>query len=100
LSLSLHFRGHCRVNSFEFVIVERVSVGSPASLNNLGSKPTGFEFVDWKSTPVSVIPAHAGIHALFELAARMKGAGFHHPQKGHQGVFGTGPEKTAQVMAL
>jgi hypothetical protein len=27
----------------------------------------GYEFVDWKSTLVSVIPADAGIQAVFEL---------------------------------
>jgi len=31
----------------------------------LGSKPRGSEFVDWKSTLISVIPAEAGIQAVF-----------------------------------
>jgi hypothetical protein len=25
--------------------------------NDLGFKPTGYEFIDWKSTPAVVIPA-------------------------------------------
>jgi hypothetical protein len=68
-------------------------------LNNPRSKPRGFEFVDWKSTPVSVIPAHAGIQVLFELAPRinldaglrrhdesslrLKVRDFNHPREGH-----------------
>jgi hypothetical protein len=33
----------------------------------LGSKPRGSELVDWKSTLIPVIPAEAGIQAVFEL---------------------------------
>jgi hypothetical protein len=40
-------------------------------LNNPRVEAEGFEFVDWTSTLLSVIPAHAGIHAQFELAPRL-----------------------------
>ncbi|HEV8724396.1 MAG TPA: hypothetical protein VGW77_27580 [Candidatus Binatia bacterium] len=36
-------------------------------LNTLGAEPRGSELVDWKSTLVPVIPAQAGIQAVFEL---------------------------------
>jgi hypothetical protein len=39
-------------------------------LTALVSKPRGSEFVDWKSTSVSVIPAHAGIQAVFVFGPR------------------------------
>jgi len=44
--------------------VFQVSFELNMQLNNLGSKPTGSEFVDWKSTPVLVIPVQTGIQAL------------------------------------
>ena len=75
-------------------------IHSGRELNNPRlESPRGFEFVDWKSTPVPVIPAHAGIQALFELAARinldaglrrhdepslrLNARDFNHPRKGH-----------------
>jgi hypothetical protein len=35
-------------------------------------KPSGYKFVDWKSTSPSVIPAEAGIQVVFGLAAITK----------------------------
>jgi len=69
------------------------------NLTTLDSKPRGSEFVDWKSTFVSVIPAEAGIQAVLELepktnldagvrrhdelSLRLKARDFNHPRKGH-----------------
>jgi hypothetical protein len=63
----------------------------------LSSKPRGSESVDYKSTLLSVIPAQAGIQAVFELepepnldagfhrhyelSLRLKARDFNHPRK-------------------
>jgi hypothetical protein len=46
---------------------ESQTIVSLKRLNNPRSKLRPFEFVDWTSTLLFVIPAHAGIHAQFEL---------------------------------
>ena len=68
-------------------------------LNNPRLQAEGSEFIDWKSTSVSVIPAHAGIQAVFvfgpganldagvrrhdKLSLRLKARDFNLPRERH-----------------
>jgi len=42
-------------------------LNSAATEQPSAPKPRGFQFVDWKSILVSVIPAEAGIQAVLEV---------------------------------